>query len=110
MLRRPPRSTLFPYTTLFRSCRHAADESVRVEARRTVERQYLARLWDQRHHAALQRIGEQFRDEALEVEIDVRVEWWCAHRLELSIGNLAQQDVPRVHFDEATSLPSTDPP
>src|SRR5438309_8628467 len=22
MLRRPPRSTLFPYTTLFRSCRH----------------------------------------------------------------------------------------
>src|SRR5207244_6710251 len=24
MLRRPPRSTLFPYTTLFRSVRHAA--------------------------------------------------------------------------------------
>src|SRR5688572_32110414 len=23
MLRRPPRSTLFPYTTLFRSCEHA---------------------------------------------------------------------------------------
>src|ERR1039458_6282002 len=23
MIRRPPRSTLFPYTTLFRSCRHA---------------------------------------------------------------------------------------
>src|SRR2546422_4824004 len=22
MIRRPPRSTLFPYTTLFRSCRH----------------------------------------------------------------------------------------
>src|SRR5437763_6352488 len=26
MLRRPPRSTLFPYTTLFRSLRCAADE------------------------------------------------------------------------------------
>src|SRR5258708_38338868 len=25
MIRRPPRSTLFPYTTLFRSRRHAAD-------------------------------------------------------------------------------------
>src|SRR5471030_3418593 len=24
MIRRPPRSTLFPYTTLFRSCRHSA--------------------------------------------------------------------------------------
>src|SRR5947199_5169279 len=27
MLRRPPRSTLFPYTTLFRSCQHKTDES-----------------------------------------------------------------------------------
>src|SRR5688572_32539841 len=28
MIRRPPRSTLFPYTTLFRSCRHRGDEHV----------------------------------------------------------------------------------
>src|SRR3712207_9254879 len=27
MIRRPPRSTLFPYTTLFRSCLHADDGS-----------------------------------------------------------------------------------
>src|SRR2546422_8602414 len=27
MIRRPPRSTLFPYTTLFRSCIHARGES-----------------------------------------------------------------------------------
>src|SRR6266436_7997942 len=26
MIRRPPRSTLFPYTTLFRSCEHAPAE------------------------------------------------------------------------------------
>src|SRR3712207_8911769 len=32
MIRRPPRSTLFPYTTLFRSHR-ALDESARVVAR-----------------------------------------------------------------------------
>src|SRR5438445_2883499 len=31
MIRRPPRSTLFPYTTLFRSCR---GERARGEARR----------------------------------------------------------------------------
>src|SRR2546425_1383382 len=29
MIRRPPRSTLFPYTTLFRSCRSAAVASRR---------------------------------------------------------------------------------
>src|SRR5471030_2420382 len=28
MIRRPPRSTLFPYTTLFRSCRHQPDLAV----------------------------------------------------------------------------------
>src|SRR5215204_1804987 len=31
MIRRPPRSTLFPYTTLFRS-RHAADDDRRARA------------------------------------------------------------------------------
>src|SRR5215208_7668272 len=29
MIRRPPRSTLFPYTTLFRSQRHAVPQHVR---------------------------------------------------------------------------------
>src|SRR3712207_7722186 len=33
MIRRPPRSTLFPYTTLFRSCR--ASEVIRPYIRRT---------------------------------------------------------------------------
>src|SRR4051794_41757210 len=30
MIRRPPRSTLFPYTTLFRSHAHGAEELLRV--------------------------------------------------------------------------------
>src|SRR2546430_13476393 len=30
MIRRPPRSTLFPYTTLFRSCFDVAIEAVRL--------------------------------------------------------------------------------
>src|SRR2546427_284352 len=33
MIRRPPRSTLFPYTTLFRSHRRAARERVAAEQR-----------------------------------------------------------------------------
>src|SRR2546425_7284117 len=34
MIRRPPRSTLFPYTTLFRSLRHAPPDRGRIEAAR----------------------------------------------------------------------------
>src|SRR3989449_2675719 len=37
MIRRPPRSTLFPYTTLFRSRRPGA-EAPRVEQRRALHR------------------------------------------------------------------------
>src|SRR5436305_14347418 len=33
MLQRPPTSTLFPYTTLFRSVRHAAHPATRVRVR-----------------------------------------------------------------------------
>src|SRR5258708_30245106 len=36
MIRRPPRSTLFPYTTLFRSCRGHADGPLRRRIRRMV--------------------------------------------------------------------------
>src|SRR5258705_9965709 len=35
MIRRPPRSTLFPYTTLFRSKRSSANQSRTVRSRRT---------------------------------------------------------------------------
>src|SRR3712207_8594611 len=38
MIRRPPRSTLFPYTTLFRSARRSALRHPREEASRLQER------------------------------------------------------------------------
>src|SRR2546426_5341403 len=34
MIRRPPRSTLFPYTTLFRSCEGAQEEVLKRRLRR----------------------------------------------------------------------------
>src|SRR5262245_62691294 len=34
MIRRPPRSTLFPYTTLFRSERHGISDRLRLPVRR----------------------------------------------------------------------------
>src|SRR2546425_8461108 len=45
MIRRPPRSTLFPYTTLFRSCHSIAAASV---VAKTV-RDYLMELLGRRH-------------------------------------------------------------
>src|SRR3712207_7009270 len=65
MLRRPPRSTLFPYTTLFRSC-----ASFRVARARGVLLEYLpdARTW-QRHRPDVpwddvltERLARLFRD------------------------------------------------
>src|SRR5689334_24322018 len=45
MIRRPPRSTLFPYTTLFRSCRQcvgpAAEEIMAGEIKRGTDRREL---------------------------------------------------------------------
>src|SRR3712207_7384251 len=38
MIRRPPRSTLFPYTTLFRSRRPGSSAAGRVAARRDLDR------------------------------------------------------------------------
>src|SRR3712207_8661287 len=35
MIRRPPRSTLFPYTTLFRSVREAANKATETPVKRT---------------------------------------------------------------------------
>jgi len=42
MIRRPPRSTLFPYTTLFRSLGRAVEERVAELARDPTESQYAA--------------------------------------------------------------------
>src|SRR3712207_8849990 len=43
MIRRPPRSTLFPYTTLFRSCEIEQLEPEELE--RIVEVNFLGRAW-----------------------------------------------------------------
>src|SRR2546430_10690021 len=51
MIRRPPRSTLFPYTTLFRSPRH--------EPARAVDGDHLGR-WAA-HHAAVGNVGIDHR-------------------------------------------------
>src|SRR5258708_22058731 len=46
MIRRPPRSTLFPYTTLFRSPEHSRpDLAAAYAAPRTTTEEVLAEIW-----------------------------------------------------------------
>src|SRR5438445_7134698 len=53
MIRRPPRSTLFPYTTLFRSQRLGSTLGELVGQRREIDRRRLAE-----HHGALEGVLE----------------------------------------------------
>src|SRR5256885_7356186 len=56
MIRRPPRSTLFPYTTLFRSVQLRGDAQVHVQIERVVMRTEGARgsaARDRLHHRRL---------------------------------------------------------
>src|SRR3712207_8745616 len=73
MIRRPPRSTLFPYTTLFRS---------------PVERNDLGTL--QKHLSFFQEKGE------IEIEILYRL-------LSLELSNIAQEKNPNRRSEEHTS-------
>src|SRR5688572_31047494 len=61
MIRRPPRSTLFPYTTLFRShrvtvsqCRHLSRASTITREQCTVLRNHVARCRSEEHTSELQ--------------------------------------------------------
>src|SRR2546430_12902710 len=52
MIRRPPRSTLFPYTTLFRSNAGAEDRAGDDEQRQPVDRRLLARRQRSEEHTS----------------------------------------------------------
>src|SRR2546422_6227913 len=57
MIRRPPRSTLFPYTTLFRSDRLCADQSAGMDVADPYApcraRPDVLGVWPRRHHRLL---------------------------------------------------------
>src|SRR2546422_4279397 len=83
MIRRPPRSTLFPYTTLFRSPVEAARERHLVEPRRAAERERLA---DQRQGDEAvdprRTIAEARRSEEHTSELQSRLHLVCRLLLE----------------------------
>src|SRR3712207_8806368 len=69
MIRRPPRSTLFPYTTLFRSPLRRRRGRLRVRARRQPAGRELAS-----GHADLRCALGQARGHALEGDVDTRAD------------------------------------
>src|SRR5438105_9722575 len=87
MIRRPPRSTLFPYTTLFRSLRRAAPGRSDGTGQR-----------DRRHGVA--------RSEEHTSELQSRVDLVCRLLLEKKkkvVKHVLKYDVSRVRTDSAAT-------
>src|SRR5688572_31496483 len=61
MIRRPPRSTLFPYTTLFRSCSHCRSSPLR--ARLDLRREGLSRAHFHPHRRPVHHRGGERSEE-----------------------------------------------
>src|SRR3712207_8873802 len=86
MIRRPPRSTLFPYTTLFDLPRHAAAR-VRVEMpERRIDRVQAAVRVGVRHRPRLQ-LAEEVRSEEHTSELQSRQYLVCRLLLEKKKNN-----------------------
>src|SRR5687768_18328765 len=85
MIRRPPRSTLFPYTTLFRSAPVAAARVVRQRRVRRLE----PRAEDDRIHLALRRSEEHTS------ELQSRLHLVCRLLLEKKKKNKLTKNVLR---------------
>src|SRR2546422_8496935 len=79
MIRRPPRSTLFPYTTLFRSLGRRARAEVGIKLRQPLHRAYVRGAGRARSYA------EEIRDERSEEhtsELQSRLHLVCRLLLE----------------------------
>src|SRR2546430_11620546 len=74
MIRRPPRSTLFPYTTLFRSA--VARDPLAAAGLRVADR------LGQRHMGSLRRRGSRFRSEEHTSELQSQSNLVCRLLLE----------------------------
>src|SRR3712207_8859305 len=74
MIRRPPRSTLFPYTTLFRSAAVVAELARLVEV-------LTQRLLDQRIRPARQLAQDTANRRGGHRDVEDRFGWLLAHRL-----------------------------
>src|SRR2546422_5836963 len=95
MIRRPPRSTLFPYTTLFRSHRWRQWDLVMWDNRCVLHR---GRPWDAAHHRRVMRrttvagegptVEPPYRSEEHTSELQSRLHLVCRLLLEKKKNNI----------------------
>src|SRR5438876_2428967 len=99
MTRRPPRSTLFPYTTLFRSINGAVIASTRhaPEVRNTTPVQNCSMRHSTNEHSALKLPS---RSEEHTSELQSPVHLVCRLLLEKKKGDMIEPDLPatRTHY------------
>src|SRR5690242_20763964 len=101
MLRRPPRSTLFPYTTLFRSCQHLFGQPPirRFEPQQPRD---AAGLADDRQVAVIDRL-EADRSEEHTSELQSHVNLVCRLLLEKKKKNKKLYNTNKINICEAIS-------
>src|SRR3989442_4486198 len=89
MIRRPPRSTLFPYTTLFRSLQRAVCRGAEAQpldgARPVPDREVLGAAIEEEAHRALRLAREVQRSEEHTSELQSRPHLVCRLLLEQKI-------------------------
>src|SRR5437773_3285494 len=95
LIRRPPRSTLFPYTTLFRSSPYPA---CRSPARRTEQRRSTAIRWRARPRTP---ISERLRSEEHTSELQSHHDLVCRLLLEKKKKNKKKQKKHKTHSNKA---------
>src|SRR2546421_9559450 len=102
MIRRPPRSTLFPYTTLFRSADHALAQALRARRPSADEHD---------RQAADRSAGEAGRSEEHTSELQSRSDLVCRLLLEKkkeqNNGTLSSLRLDRPAESCQTSLPTS---
>src|SRR3712207_7570182 len=95
MIRRPPRSTLFPYTTLFRS-RERGERALAVAAEARVEvleADELLEAAEARAEGALPQLAEEVRSEEHTSELQSRQYLVCRLLLEKKTDDFARKNL-----------------
>src|SRR2546422_1177356 len=100
MIRRPPRSTLFPYTTLFRSGCAARSAAQRRRCRRVVRGRWAAGRWGG-DRPSPRAIGDRERSEEHTSELQSRLHLVCRLLLEKKKKKKTERIVSKKQCDES---------
>src|SRR5260370_27860084 len=102
MIRRPPRSTLFPYTTLFRSHRR---HQVKAQARPSSNNWEVSGCILRRLSRELERVARWIRSEEHTSELQSHLNLVCRLLLEKKKKEISSLSLSTLHTQSRSSLP-----